>query len=792
MANAQPGLAGPSRNISFDADWRFHQGDAPGAESPALDISGWRAITVPHDWSIEGPAGRNRAAMEGPFDPQSLAKCDGGYLNGGIGWYRKTFALPETASSNRVFLEFDGVYMDSDVWINGRRLGNHPYGYTGFHHDLTPFVNFGADNVVAVRVKAMQPCSRWYSGAGIFRHVWLRLASSAHIPQWGTYVTTPEISGRYATVRVRTRICNDGKKSAMVQLTTVLQNPQSKTIARDTAAHRVAAGADYEFDQTLKVSDVQRWSLEKPKRYRAVSTAEVEGKATDVRVAPFGIRTIRFTADRGFFLNEQHVVIHGVCDHHDLGCLGSAVSRRGIERQLDILKAMGCNAIRTSHNPPAPELLDLCDQMGFLVMDEAFDEWKTKKTPLGYGRFFDAWSERDLVSMLHRDRNHPSIVLWSIGNEIPEQDAAKGFEMSKRLADICRREDPTRPVTSACNSPDGAVRTGYAKPLDVFGVNYNIGAYRKHRGKVLVASETASALSTRGEYNLVVGNGGKLEIKPQRNHQCTSYDLCNPAWGCTAETSLMALAQAPWVAGEFVWTGFDYIGEPTPYAWPSRSSYFGIVDLCGFPKDRYYLYQSQWTDKPMVHLLPHWNWKGFEGKEIPVWCFTNGDSVELFLNGKSLGEKTAKDRKNLHFEWNVPYKPGKLKAIARRNGKTVATAEVRTAGKPMQLLLAADRKRIAGDGQDVAFVEFRVVDQAGQLCPDAGNLVKLVIRGPGKIAGVENGDPTDHEPFQGQQLRVFHGLGLVVIGALHQTGEIHLDAAAESLPTATASVSVRQ
>jgi beta-galactosidase len=410
---------------------------------------------------------------------------------------------------------------------------------------------------------------------------------------------------------------------------------------------------------------------------------------------------------------------------------------------------------------------------------------------LGYGRFFDAWSGRDLATMLHRDRNHPSIVLWSIGNEIPEQDAADGFDMSKRLADICRREDPTRPVTSACNSPDGAVRTGYAKSLDVFGINYNIGAYPKYRGKVLVASETASALSTRGEYNLAVGAGGKLEIKPRWNHQCTSYDLCNPEWGCTAETSLLALAKAPWAAGEFVWTGFDYIGEPTPYAWPSRSSYFGILDLCGFPKDRYYLYQSQWTDKPMAHLLPHWNWAGFEGKEIPVWCFSNGDSVELFLNGKSLGEKTAADRKRLHFEWSVPYAPGKLRAIAKRNGNAVATDEVRTAGKPARLLLAADRKQIAGDGQDVAFVEVRVVDETGQRCPDAANAVTFDIRGPGSIAGVDNGDPTNHEPFQGRRHRVFHGLGLVVIRSGNLAGEIHLDAASESLPTATASVSVR-
>jgi beta-galactosidase len=427
--------------------------------------------------------------------------------------------------------------------------------------------------------------------------------------------------------------------------------------------------------------------------------------------------------------------------------------------------------------------------MGILVMDEAFDEWKSNKTSHGYGRFFDAWSERDLVGMLQRDRNHPCIILWSIGNEINEQGAQNAYEMSKRLADICHREDPTRPVTSACNNPWAALMTGYAKPLDVLGINYNIGSYLDKSGKDLVASETASALSTRGEYNLVSSNG-KVEIRRELNHQCTSYDLDCPPWGHTAETSLKALKDSPWVAGEFVWTGFDYIGEPTPYHWPSRSSYFGIIDLAGFPKDRFYLYQSRWTDKPMVHLLPHWNWPGFEGQAIPVWAFTNAESVELFLNGKSLGIQDGKTAKNLHLEWKVPYQPGTLKAVARTGGKEVAVDTISTAGQPAKLVLRPDRKQIQAGGQDLSFVEVRILDAEGRLCPMADHKVTFRVQGPGRIAGVDNGDPTNHESFQAQAHKAFHGLALVVIQSTGKEGEIGLTASAPELAEATTAISV--
>jgi len=547
----------------------------------------------------------------------------------------------------------------------------------------------------------------------------------------------------------------------------------------------------HEFDQTLTVPRPRRWSIDEPYLYRVVSEVRVGDRLVDRYDTPFGIRTIEFTADKGFLLNGKHVQLKGVCNHHDLGCLGSAVHRRGIERQIEILQIMGCNAIRTSHNPPAPELLELCDRMGMVVMDEIFDEWVIPKSGMryGYGRFFNEWSERDMVGMVRRDRNHPCVVLWSIGNEIKEQAAPQGGAMAKRLADFCRREDPTRPVTSGCNKIGPATQNGFTKALDVVGVNYFTGNYQAQRGRLLVAAETSSALSTRGHYGLELKPDGQVAVNGRANNQCVSYDVDHPGWGCTAEASLLALKNAPWVAGEFVWTGFDYLGEPTPYRWPSRSSYFGIIDLAGFPKDRYYLYQSQWTDKPVIHLLPHWNWKGFEGKEIPVWCFTNAESVELFVNGKSLGSKDFKNSKSLHLEWKAPYEPGVLKAVGRKGGQTIVD-EVRTAGEPARLVVRPDRKRIAADGEDLSYVEIRVVDKDGNLCPNADNQIAFGIEGPGAIVGVDNGDPTSHEPLKAAKHKAFHGLCLAVIEAARTPGEIRLTATAQGLPSEPAAITV--
>jgi beta-galactosidase len=778
---AEGPVAGGRQTLSLDQGWRFHLGDVTAAEKPEMADSDWRTLDVPHDFSIEGPPGADPATMEGPFDKKSPGGTGAGALNGGIGWYRKTFTLPEGAKGNRVGVQFDGVYMDSDVWLNGAHLGKQPYGYTSFQYDLTPHLKPGA-NVLAVRVRVQQPCSRWYSGAGIYRHVWLSITDPVHVAPWGTYVTTPEVSNAAAQVRVRTRVQNEGADGAKATLTTAIVDAGGKKVAEHQAAEQIAAGGRHEFSQTLKVEPPRRWSIDAPYLYRAISEVRVSDRLVDRYETPFGIRTIGFAADNGFLLNGKRVQLKGVCNHHDLGCLGAAVHRRGIERQLEILKAMGCNAIRTSHNPPAPELLELCDRMGLVVMDEAFDEWIIPKSGMkyGYGRFFDEWSERDLVSMIHRDRNHPCVILWSIGNEIKEQAAPQGGAMAQRLADICHREDPTRPVTSGVNKMGPAIKNGFSKALDVVGMNYFTGEYAKQRGQLLVAAETSSALSKRGEYGLELKPDGKVAINLRTNHQCVSYDLDRPGWGCTAEDSLLAVKNAPWTAGEFVWTGFDYIGEPTPYGWPSRSSCFGIIDLAGFPKDRYYLYQSQWTDKPVIHLLPHWNWKGFEGKEIPVWCFTSAESVELFLNGKSTGRKDFKDTQSLHLEWKVPYEPGVLKAVGKKGGQTIGD-EVRTAGEPARLIVRPDRKQIAADGEDLSFVEVRIADKDGNLCPNADHLIAFSIEGPGRIAGVDNGDPTNHEPFKATRHKAFHGLCLAVIKAARTPGEIRLSATAQGL-----------
>ena len=801
----------PRQELSFDGDWRFHLGDAVGADQPGFGDADWRPVDLPHDWSIEGPVGSDPAAMDGPFDKSSPAGASAGYLNGGVGWYRKTFTPPALAGRRFVLL-FDGAYMDSDVWLNGHHLGNHPYGYTSFSYDLTPFLSLGR-NVVAVRLNAKQPASRYYTGAGLYRHIHLIVTDPIHLAQWGIYITTPSATVTGARVHVQTQVNNDGPQAAEVTLVTTVLDPRGKAVARQADRRRIAPGGHAAFDQILPLRSARLWSCDTPVLYRAVSEVRVGQALRDSTATPFGIRTIAFTKDNGFLLNGRRVQIKGVCDHHDLGCLGAAALRRGFERQLEILKGMGCNAVRMSHNPPSPELLDLCDRMGFLVMDESFDEWQESHNKYGYGRFFDQWSEPDMVSMLDRDRNHPSIILWSIGNEILEgrEGTPTAGPLARRLAAICHREDPTRPVTSAGANASNAWKSGLGKALDVFGVNYDEPFYfdrnkpggdstvstdpTGYHGELpMIGSETSSQVDSRGEYGLHLDAQGAVQIAASLNNQVSSYDLSRPPWASSGETDLLALRNAPWVAGEFVWTGFDYLGEPTPFLWPSRSSYFGLLDLCGFPKDRYYLYKSQWSAAPLVHLLPSsWTWPGFEGKPIPVRVFTNADTVELFLNGVSLGVKTfATEAKQLHLEWDVPYVPGILKAVAKRKGQVIATDELHTAGAPARISLTPDRSRIAGDGQDLSFLKVTVLDKDGSVCPDADSELHFSLQGTAaRIAGLDNGDATSHESFQGPQHRAFHGLALAVLrsrpGAV---GPVALTVSADGLPPVTATVTV--
>ncbi|HEY2828405.1 MAG TPA: glycoside hydrolase family 2 TIM barrel-domain containing protein [Pirellulales bacterium] len=830
LADSPRQTISPRQTMPLNKSWTFQLGDPPDAGKSDFDDSAWRSVNVPHDYSIEGPMGSDPANMDGPFDRKSPSSMfqnrdrvvetgGGGYLDAGIAWYRKTFTLPATAKGKRVAIVFDGVYMNSDVYLNGKHLGNHPYGYTPFQYDITDDLKFDAQNTLAVRCNVEQPCSRWYSGAGIFRPVQLVITDPLHVAPWGTYVVTEKAgpdSGDF-TVTVHTTVRNDSDAPKLCKVSTKLfdlgvrkpdqpsdefnhipPTTSEKTSLRDAVPEgisdeqTIASHSEVTLTTKFKVANPNLWSVDSPHLYRAQTSVMESGKPVDTVSDRIGFRTIEFTKDNGFLLNGKRLQIQGTCNHHDLGALGAAFNRRAMERQLQILKEMGDNALRTSHNPPAAEFLDLADELGFVVMDEAFDEWKNGKTKFGYGRFFDDWSERDLVAMIKRDRNHPSVIMWSIGNEIPEQGAKNAGEMARRLSDIAHREDPTRPTVSACNRPNDAVRMGFADALDVLGINYNINHYDIQKGRTLIGSETASALSSRGEYGLYLDEDGQVKIRNRFNHQCTSYDLDRPQWGHTAQTSLLALKNHPWVAGEFVWTGFDYIGEPTPYTWPARSSYFGIVDLAGFPKDRYYLYQSQWTDKPMVHLLPHWNWEEFAGKEIPVWAFTNADTVELFLNGKSQGTREAKDLVQLHYEWKVPYEPGTLKAVAKKDGQIVATDEVVTAGPPAKLELTADRPTIQADGDDLCFVTVKVLDKDGHICPNADNEVSFAIEDPAVIAGLENGDPTNHEAFQNTAARkVFHGLALAIVRSQETGGTVKLTATAEGLFPATISINLK-
>ncbi len=810
-----PGVSARNR-VLFDFDWRFQAGEVPGGQSVGLDDAAWDRVDLPHDFMISGKGQRMalsasavaRAdsaklpmAAEGPFDPRSAGGASMGYLNAGIGWYRKTFTMPARAAGRRVVVEFEGAYMNSEVWLNGEKLGTRPYGYSSFQFDLTPQLKFGgAPNVIAVRVHVKQPSSRWYSGAGIYRHVWLTTSDPVHIERWGTVVRTSSLTSQRAGLTVRVDARNQSAAGVATEAEVTIRDRNGRVVASQRAhGVTVDAGALARFEVALAVPQPHRWSIEDPYLYQVEARLVVAGRVVDEERVAYGLRTIAFSPDSGFVLNGVHVPLQGVCLHHDLGPLGAAAFDRGTERQLEIMKRMGVNAIRTSHNPPAPALLDAADRLGFVVMDEVFDEWKENKTTFGYGQFFDAWSERDTRDMVQRDRNHASVVMWSIGNEIPEQgDSTRAEAMAARLAGFVRDEDPTRFVTAAMDNPTAALRTGFAKPLDLFGVNYHLAVYPTVRGMKAYGSETSSDYSSRDQYNLVLTNGVPQVMNRLDNH-VTSYDFEGPAWGNNADTQFQAMRAAPWMAGEFVWTGFDYIGEPTPFDWPNRSSSFGIVDLVGFPKDRFYLYQSQWRPEPMVHILPHWNWPAaFTGKTIPVWTYTNADAVELFLNDKSLGVRTWAGVKETHLAWEVPYAPGTLRAVAKKGGRVVAEDRVETTSAPARLELTVDRPTIRADGQDLAYVTVRVVDAHGRLSRADGNQpVRFTLSGPGSIAGVDNGDPTNHEPFVGPtpgaaQHRAFHGLAMVIIRAPRSGGVVTLRAEAEGLAGATVTVRAKQ
>jgi beta-galactosidase len=782
----------PGKTVSFDQDWRFHLGDVVSGQDPNLDDSQWRQLNVPHDWSIEGE-----------FDERNPAGTGGGALPGGIGWYRKTFNVPLTSKGKLVFIDFDGVYRNSEVWINGHYLGKRPYGYSSFEYELTPYLNFGTQrNLIAVKVdNSQQPNSRWYSGSGIYRNVWLTTTEKVRVDHWGTYVTTPEVSQQSATVAIRTKIRNDSDSNAPVNLTSVMYDAAGMEVARVSEKNAAAKGSSAEVSQTLRVARPMLWSDERPYLYKLASQLEQGGRIVDRYETPLGIRSFVFDVDKGFILNGQPVKIRGTCNHHDLGALGSAINTRALERQLEMLKAMGANGLRTSHNPPAPELLDLADRMGFIVMDEAFDMWKQEKTKFDYHLDWDQWHKRDLEDMLLRDRNHPSVFIWSIGNEISEQwnGNPEAGRIGTELSDIVHSLDKTRPITSACNFVSEKNTLITAGGLDLVGTNYEhnkIPQFQKmFPGRPIIGTETTSGLATRGSYDMpsdLIRRWPTRWDQPLKDgnadFSCSSYDNCSAPWGSTHEETWKIAKKYPFFSGMFIWTGWDYIGEPTPYPWPAISSYFGIIDLAGFPKDMYYMYQSEWTTKRVLHLLPHWNWK--RGDNVDVLAYFNSDEVELFLNGKSLGAK-RKIGDDLHVTWRVPYEPGVLKAESRKNGKVVLTEEVRTAEQPARIVLIPDRKVIKADGIDLSFVTVKIVDKNGTLVPRADDLVNFEVSGEGFIAGVDNGSEISHESFKGNHRKAFHGMALAIIQSKDKAGRINVKATSDGLPPTSVVIETR-
>ncbi len=766
----------------LDFNWKFNLGNILGAENLHYDDSGWRTIDLPHDWSIEGN-----------FDQSNPTDWNGGYLPAGVGWYRKHLNLPETQKDKKVFIEFEGVYCNSDVWINGHHLGNHPYGYTSFFYDITPYLNYGnQENVIAVRVdNSAQPNSRWYSGSGIYRHVWLITTDKLHVAHWGTYVTTPEVSAAFAKMKLEIDIKNEYADAKEFSLVTTIIDQRGDKITEVKVNHVLEANSENKFIQETGINDPRLWSPDHPYLYTILTSIEKGGKAVDIYESRLGIRSFYFDSNGGFFLNGERIKLKGTNNHHDHGPLGAACFDSAVRRQLRLLKGAGCNAIRTSHNPPAPILLDYADKLGLLVIDEIFDEWRTAKLAHGYYEYFDQWASHDLISMIHRDRNHPSIILWSVGNEIPEQGNASGAETLAKLVGKVHEEDPTRPVTAACNHFPDANNSGYAQHLDVVGYNYKLALYRSEHttypNRIILGTETFN------------------------------YPNAPETW--------LAAWNNDYVSGEFLWTGFDYLGEsgigtgagwPWPH-WPYRSAICGFFDLCGFKKPAYYFRKSFWSDSSMVFLVcqsldklkdrdnlanegdwqwpywgwpdeaPHWNWE--RGDTIKVTCYTNCDQVELFLNDRSIGVKTFSSS-DLFLSWKVPYEPGLLKAVGTKGNAKICHHELYTVGEPAKIVLKIDRTTLAANGQDLCYIEADIVDKHNNSVYSAENSITFSVGGVGNLIATGNGDPQNHRSFKSKQCEAYHGKCLAIVQASEKSGTINIVASSPGLSSGNATIKV--
>jgi beta-galactosidase len=794
---------------NFDLGWKFRRGDFPGAEVSEFSDADWRTLDLPHDWSIGGP-----------FDEKEPSSFCGAYLPTGVGWYRKRFRLPDSYKDKKLTIEFDGVYQLSEVWINGQFLGQRPYGYVPFFYDLTPHLKFRTENVIAVKVdNSHQTNCRWYSGSGIYRHTWLLSTNKVHVAHWGTFVSFSQVLKDAAKLRISTRINNASGNAGRCALITSIIDRDENVVTTAEVSQDVAAGEEYEFLQQINVNTPHLWSVTDPYLYKVRSTVRIQSRVVDEYDTSVGIREAVFDVDQGFLLNGERVKLNGVCLHHDGGSVGAAVPERVWERRLEILKEMGCNAIRTSHNPYAAEFLDLCDRMGFLVMNEAFDEWKVPKGqigPNGYAKYFDEWYERDVQNFVRRDRNHPSVVLWSAGNEIGDQGSPQGPDTLGKLLKVFRAEDPTRPVTAGCDHIHSEPASEAASPefltlLDVVGYNY-VDRWRDRREKYysidrhafpqrrFIGTESTAMGGVRGEYP---------DLFPANPEAAAGFFQFLRGRNIDVEQLWKFVSTYDYVAGDFMWTGIDHLGEAR---WPMKGSSSGVIDTCGFKKDGFYFYQSQWTDQPVLHVLPHWNWKGKEGQILPVTCFTNCDTVELFLNGRSFGvkgyefprfgmegnwgnmpdrAKVLRTTGDLHLSWDVPYEPGALKAVGTKGGRIVATLEIFTTGQPASISLSSDRESITTDQRDVAHVTVQIVDDKGRVVPTADNEVTFEIEGAGSLLGTDNGDPASHENYRSNRRKAFNGLCLAIVKSNGEVGQIQVRALSPALQAARVIIATR-
>lgn len=776
----------------LEKGWKFTKGEVSNAEAPAFNDTKWETVTIPHDWAIFGPFDKNNdlqnVAVTQNFETQASLKTGrtGGLPYVGTGWYRTTF---HSTPGKQTTLIFDGAMSEARVFVNGKEACFWPYGYNSFYCDVTGLVNEdGKNNVLAVRLENRPQSSRWYPGAGLYRNVHVVTTEKIHVPVWGTQITTPFVKDEYASVCLHTTILNAGKTELTV--TTDIVDADGQVVS--TKTNKGYINHDQPFTQNFIVEQPKLWSPETPVLYKAVSKIYAGDTLLDTYTTRFGIRTIEYVPDKGFYLNGKRRKFQGVCNHHDLGPLGAAVNVAALRHQLTLLKDMGCDAIRTSHNMPAPELVELCDEMGFMMMLEPFDEWDIAKCDNGYHRFFNEWAEKDMVNMLRQYRNNPCVVMWSIGNEVPTQWSPEGYKVAKFLQDICHREDPTRPVTCGMDQVKSVLANGFAAMLDIPGLNYRAHmydeAYERLPQNLILGSETSSTVSSRGVYKFPVERKAGAMYD---DHQSSSYDLEYCSWSNIPDIDFARAEDHDWTIGQFVWTGFDYLGEPSPYdtdAWPNHSSMFGIIDLASIPKDRYYLYRSVWNkEAETLHILPHWNWEGREGEKTPVFVYTNYPSAELFINGKSYGRQTKRKdgtvENRYRLMWyDAVYQPGEVKVVAYdEQGNPAAEKTIRTAGKPHHIELVTDRTSLQADGKDLAYVTLRIVDKDGNLCPNDGRLVNFKVKGAGKYRASANGDPTCLDLFHKPEMHAFGGMLTVIVQSGEKVGDIELQATAKGV-----------